>query len=212
MYDANDSALVSLVSEQPVASSLDVAAHFEKQHKHVLRSIERLIADLHEVERDFTEPKIGLSDRVIKRNFAFSEYLDPTGRKLPMYYMTRDGFFLLAMGFTGKKALAWKVRYIAAFNAMEKKLLENKTPDTKEKVFLAGGLRVMLDRERPERRRLVTLVLLFHEGGRRQAEIARECSIHRSTVARIIRRYAPYTSDFWWLEKLGRTYTPALEV
>ena len=56
-------------------------------------------------------------------NFAVSEYTDSTGRKLPMYQITRDGFAFLAMGFTGKKAAAWKERFLEAFNAMEAALL-----------------------------------------------------------------------------------------
>ena len=57
-----------------------------------------------------------------ERNFALSEYADTSGRKLPCYDLTRDGFSLLVMGFTGEKALQWKIRYIQAFNAMEQAL------------------------------------------------------------------------------------------
>jgi len=97
---------VSIVKGRPVVSSLKIADHFGKQHKDVLKRIESLNAP-----GDFTE-----------RNFASSDYTDATGRKLPAYNLTRDGFTLLAMGFTGKKAMAWKVRYIEAFNAMEDSL------------------------------------------------------------------------------------------
>jgi Rha family phage regulatory protein len=79
-----------------VASSLDVAAHFDKRHAHVLDAVRQLISDS---PAHFTEP-----------NFRLSDYTDETGRSLPMYTMTRDGFSLLAMGFTGKKALEWKLR------------------------------------------------------------------------------------------------------
>ncbi|MBI9110099.1 Rha family transcriptional regulator [Maridesulfovibrio ferrireducens] len=107
-----------ITNGRPVVSSLTVAEHFGKQHKNVLQSIERLEVPIH-----FTE-----------LNFQPSEYLDKTGRKLPAYNITRDGFTLLVMGFTGKKAMQWKIRYIEAFNAMEQELLrvrnrplENKT-------------------------------------------------------------------------------------
>lgn len=102
--------ILSIVEGVPVVSSLKVADHFGKQHKHVLEAVQRIVQDTPE---DFTEP-----------NFRPSEYLDQTGRKLPAYNLTRDGFTLLCMGFTGKKALAWKLRYIEAFNAMEKQLME----------------------------------------------------------------------------------------
>lgn len=85
-----------------------IAKVFEKEHKDVLRAISNL-----ECSSQFTE-----------RNFALSEYTDPTGRKLPAYRLTRDGFSFLAMGFTGKKAAAWKEKFLEAFNMMEKALLE----------------------------------------------------------------------------------------
>ncbi|WGD28937.1 Rha family transcriptional regulator [Ancylobacter sp. WKF20] len=88
------------------ASSRDVAAFFGKQHTHVLRDIRALIADAPSTAS----------------NFGSSEYQDSTGRTLPAYEMTRDGFTLLAMGLAGKTALAFKVRYIDQFNRMEARL------------------------------------------------------------------------------------------
>lgn len=102
-------ATVTIIDGQPCTTSLDVAEKFGKSHKHVLDAIRDLISELPD---DFTGP-----------NFRLSEYTDPTGRKLPMYNLTRDAFSLLAMGFTGKAALAWKVRYIEAFNTMEAELM-----------------------------------------------------------------------------------------
>lgn len=99
---------ILLANGKAVVSSLDVAMHFGKQHKDVLRVIQGLISDC---PADFTE-----------RNFALSDYLDSTGRTLPMYTLTRDAFTLLAMGFTGEKALKWKLKYIDAFSAMEQEL------------------------------------------------------------------------------------------
>lgn len=89
-------------------SSLFVAKFFEKNHKDVLRDI-----------RNMTDPKSGLSEEFIRRNFAPSKYEDITGRKLPCYEMTRDGFTLLAMGYTGAKAMKFKELYIRRFNEME---------------------------------------------------------------------------------------------
>lgn len=94
----------------PMASSLDIAKVFEKEHFHVLRDIENLLKDIPE---DF-----------IATNFGLVEYTDAKGEKRPMYNLTRDAFTLLAMGFTGKKAMRFKVLYIETFNAMEKALLE----------------------------------------------------------------------------------------
>ena len=92
-----------------LVSSVDVAENFEKRHKVVTRAIENIIKS----NKDFTE-----------HNFVPSEYEDSSGRMLPAYLMTRDGFTLLVMGFTGYKAMEWKVKYIKAFNAMEARLAE----------------------------------------------------------------------------------------
>ena len=56
--------------------------------------------------------------------FHLTEYTTSQNKKLPMYLMNRDGFSFLVMGFTGKKADEWKLKYIAAFNAMEKQLAQ----------------------------------------------------------------------------------------
>ena len=104
---------VSLVNGIPRVSSLAIADHFQKNHQHVLRDIRSLTAELPD---DFTASNFGLSD-----------YLDPTGRTLPAYNLSRDGFTLVAMGFTGSKALQWKIRYIQAFNAMEAELARRTT-------------------------------------------------------------------------------------
>lgn len=102
--------ILSTQNGKPVASSRQIAESFGKEHKHVLRDIENLIGG---------ESKIGLSSMFFK-----SEYISAQNKKLPEYLMNRDGFSLLVMGFTGKAALEWKLKYIAAFNEMEKKLAQ----------------------------------------------------------------------------------------
>jgi Rha family phage regulatory protein len=91
------------------ASSRDVAERFGKRHADVLRGIDQLV---------------GQATELAQRNFASGSYLDANGQSRPEQLMDRDGFMLLAMGFTGKAALRWKLRYIEAFNAMEAKLRE----------------------------------------------------------------------------------------
>ncbi|TIH13496.1 hypothetical protein D0S45_14375, partial [Marinifilum sp. JC120] len=100
--------VVELVMEnnQPMASSLVVAELFEKQHKNVLRDINEL-----EIPDDYRQ-----------LNFEPSSYLNKQNKEQPSFNMTRDGFSLLAMGFTGKKAMEWKIKFLEAFNAMEAKL------------------------------------------------------------------------------------------
>lgn len=97
-----------------VTSSRSVGDYFRKMHKDVIRKIESL-----DCSPEFTG-----------RNFTLSEYTDSTGRKLPMYEMTKDGFVFLVMGFTGKKAAAFKEAYIAEFNRMESELYRDMTTAT----------------------------------------------------------------------------------
>lgn len=87
-------------------SSRDVAELFEKRHADVLRSIDDVIAAAPATER----------------NFALSTYQDASGRSHRSFNLDRDGFALLAMGFTGTKALQFKMAYIEAFNRMEAEL------------------------------------------------------------------------------------------
>ena len=94
---------------QLVVSSRQVAENFEKQHKDVLESICKLISQMSSAENS-------------ANLFIQSEYADKYGRMQKEYLMTRDGFSLLVMGFTGNKALEWKLKYIEAFNHMEAEL------------------------------------------------------------------------------------------
>lgn len=118
--------LVGVFKNDAVTTSLRVAEVFEKRHKHVLRSIENLVVD---------QPKNGLVEML----FSKSTYTDEKGERRPMYFLNRDGFSLLVMGFTGKKALEWKLKYIRAFNEMEKLLLE-KQSDAWRQARIAGKL------------------------------------------------------------------------
>jgi Rha family phage regulatory protein len=99
---------VSLCSGRPATTSLEVAKFFSKRHDDVIRSIRNL--------------RPNCPEKFTARNFAASEYIDETGRSLPMFILYRDGFMLLVMGYTGKKALAMKLAYIEAFNRMEEEL------------------------------------------------------------------------------------------
>lgn len=92
--------------EVTVVSSLDVAETFEKSHDKVLRDIREL-----ECSGEFR-----------LANYGESYYINSQNKKQPMYHMTKDGFTLLAMGYTGQKAMKFKESYIKQFNAMEKLL------------------------------------------------------------------------------------------
>ena len=113
--------LVIMKDKQAVTTSLQVAENFEKQHGHILRDIQNLKKDV----SNFGE--------------MFFEIITPDayGRDRKAYYLNRDGFTLLAMGFTGKKALQFKLAYIKAFNEMENYIETQQLPMTAEDIMIA---------------------------------------------------------------------------
>lgn len=111
--------LVFIKNSKAICNSLEVAEHFKKRHDHVIRDIEEKILNV--VGKDFAVP-----------NFGEISYIDQRNRMQKMYFMTRDGFSLLAMSFTGKRAMEWKIKYIQAFNKMEQILLEKRTQQWQE--------------------------------------------------------------------------------
>ena len=108
-------------------SSLQVAHFFGKRHTHVLRAIKNLLAEMPEGYA----PNFGLMQTDVDLGNGGT-------RKTPAYRITREGFMLLAMGFTGKEALRWKLAFIAAFNRMEAEL--QKPAYDPARIQLAHGL------------------------------------------------------------------------
>ena len=92
-------------------TSVDVAEKFGKRHANVIRDIRDLINN----------------DSSLSKMFYETTYTTKQNKALPCFYITRDGFSLLVMGFTGKKALDWKLKYINAFNQMEKIIRERQS-------------------------------------------------------------------------------------
>ncbi len=117
---------------QAMTTSMAVAEHFGKLHKDVLKALKNL-----ECSDDFTE-----------RNFAlcFKTNELANGRSIPYYRMTRDGFAFLAMGFTGKKAAAWKEAYISAFNRMEQAQLARLRKENGDRDELVGYILDLIER------------------------------------------------------------------
>lgn len=100
--------LVIMHDRQAVTTSLVLAEVFEKKHQHVMEAIRKLTVE----------------NSTVKKMFVEDSYLNSRNQQQPMYYMNRDGFTLLAMGFTGSKAMEFKLKYIDAFNKMEKQIKE----------------------------------------------------------------------------------------
>lgn len=109
--------LVYIHHEIAVCDSLQVAEKFEKEHRNVLQSIDNLLI---------------AENSAVKEMFKESTYKANNGQMYRKFYMNRDGFSVLTMGFTGQKALEWKLQYIDAFNRMESIIREKATPEWQE--------------------------------------------------------------------------------
>lgn len=116
------------INGQPAIHSTKIADRFNKKHSHILRDIDTLQSIL--------------PASFVVENFQLAHFdvPGPNGaiRKARAYLLTRDAFSLLAMGLTGKAAIIWKLRYIEAFNALEKAALENQAELAREAGYLAG--------------------------------------------------------------------------
>ncbi len=109
--ETKDLTIVFENNNEAVTNSRLVAECFEKRHSDILRAIE----------------KLNCSKEFSQRNFALTSYIDRQGKNRPEYFITKDGFTMLAMGFTGAKAMQFKEAYINAFNKMEHLLKGNET-------------------------------------------------------------------------------------
>jgi len=137
---------------QAMTNSLIVAREFDKEHRHVLDAIRRLIT--------------GSAENPAYLQGMFKEVLytnEQNGQLYPMYLMTRDGFTLLAMGFTGERALEFKVKFLKAFNAMgellaseeyilmrSQQILQKKAELLSQKVQMLEGKNALLLQENQE--------------------------------------------------------------
>ena len=121
--------------ERPTVTSLDVAETFGKLHQHVLRDIREL----------------GCSEEFRLSNFGQSSYENAQGHKQPMFVITRDGFTLLAMGYTGELAMKFKEAYIKQFNAMEA-ALQGKLIEREKGIAVRQALTKALQQSREDER------------------------------------------------------------
>lgn len=101
--------MVTLQGNQVITTSLKVAEYFGKRHKDVLKKIRNTINDCD--NQEYTQ-----------RNFAPFDFIDKNGEIQPAFNLTRNGFMLLVMGFTGKAALQIKIKYMQAFDWMAEQL------------------------------------------------------------------------------------------
>lgn len=123
-----------------LTTSRKIAGKFSKRHADVIRAIQEM----------------ELPDSYRERNFALSSYKNDQGKALPEYIITKDGFSLLVMGFTGKKALQFKVDFIEAFNQMESAL--------KSETWMLQALVPHTDRDQQKSNTKGVAAVLFNAG------------------------------------------------
>lgn len=116
--------LVEIKNNQVVVSSRQVAEYFGKEHRNILRDIENIIIQGSMLNFEHTQM------------FHKTTYINEQNKQqYPMYLMNKDGFSLLVMGFTGKEALKWKIKYIEAFNDMEQYLKQLQVSNVDKKII-----------------------------------------------------------------------------
>lgn len=121
---------VFVANAQVMANSTAVAAYFEKRHDHVLRTIDEIIGDL---------PKPG-------EVFHETSYVARNNATYRSYNMTRDGFMLLVMTFSGERAFKHKLRWIEEFNRMEAELRKAAVAVVPQKKLPSGVALMAIDR------------------------------------------------------------------
>lgn len=182
-------------NNQALTSSLLVAEKFGKEHKHVLDAIRELIQ--------------GCAENSADPMFVETIYINEQNRQeYPMFIMNRDGFTLLAMGFTGKKAMRFKLDYIAAFNAMEKALKEQQKTLSQLEILVQSAQALLEQSKRIENveKRLDAMEQEREENGQLLLAVAvssekvPEISL-RDKIRQLVNKYASATNtrqqDVW---------------
>lgn len=176
--------LVIMKDRQAVTDSLKVAESFDKKHKHVLETARNLAAE----------------NSATKKMFVESTYVN-RGKEYPMIYMNRDGFTLLAMGFTGKKALDFKLKYIQAFNEMEQQIRNQS-----ERPKLMQKERIEISRQNAETRKasLLYRVAKSMKDTRKQQELLTQ--IANNLIGKPAKEIKPELKNFHTANEVGKLF------
>ena len=194
------------IGSMPAVLSTEVARHFQKKHTNILRDIDRLRSIL---PKTFVELNFELMFRVVDAG-------DGATRKIRQFALTRDALSLLVMGFTGKAAIMWKLRYIEAFNAMEQALHENIQREAR-----TGGAEAvkaacrqartetaqLFWRLGPVQKRRVRQAVRYHAMGLGKHSIAKLLDVNGREVSRLLKA----AQALGWLEERA-SERPALPV
>ncbi len=166
--------ILSTQNGEPVASSRQIAENFGKEHKDTLECIRQILA----------------AENSATKSMFYETTFENRGKQYPMYLMNRDGFSLLVMGFTGKAALEWKLKYIQAFNEMEKKLSTPQMPKLSKEL---QALFLLDDRTQRQEQRLSALentMTVDYD----QQRVLRKC-ISKSVIGSLGGENAPAYTD-----------------
>lgn len=176
--------LVIMKDRQAVTDSLKVAESFDKKHKDVLKAWKNLAAQ----------------NCATKKMFVESTYVN-RGKEYPMIYMNRDGFTLLAMGFTGKKALDFKLKYIQAFNKMEQQIRNQS-----ERPKLMQKERIEISRQNAETRKasLLYRVAKSMKDTRKQQELLTQ--IANDLIGEPAKKVKPELKNFHTANEVGKLF------
>jgi len=156
--------LVINKDEQAVTSSLNVAENFGKNHQHILRDLDVLKEGVQSWTDLFWE----------------DTYIHPQNKQAyRVIYMNRDGFSLLVMGFTGKKALQFKLEYIQAFNQMEQHIQNSKLPVEPEDIMIET-----LQAQKEIKKRL-NMVFNDVEGLKKEIDLSR---LQKSKLSQLVKK------------------------
>lgn len=166
--------ILSTQNGEPVASSRQIAESFGKEHKDTLECIRQILA----------------AENSATKSMFYETTYENRGKQYPMYLMNRDGFTLLAMGFTGKAALEWKLKYIQAFNEMEKKLSTPQMPKLSKEM---QALFLLDDRTQRQEQRLTALENTMTVDHNQQRVLRK--SISRSVICALGDENAPAYID-----------------
>ena len=165
-----DTQIVTIQGDQPTTNTLIIAEHFGKSHKNILRDIRALIDDC---PKEFGQ-----------LNFEPTPYYDAQGKQRTMYSLTRDGFMLLSMGFTGANATRLKIAFIEEFNRMEAALHQPTPRPGQVEEVKAGRAREELLKAKPLWGRIAKYLGMGLSG----AEIALLLKHNASTIRKHRRR------------------------
>ncbi len=180
--------LVIMKDRQAVTDSLKVADAFNKKHKNVMQSIDNKI---HSAE----------NSAQFKKMFVEATYQDTSGKSNRMYYMNRDGFTFIAMGFTGRKADEFKLKYIQAFNKMEQQIRTQS-----ERPKLMQKERIEISRQNAETRKasLLYRVAKSMKDTRKQQELLTQ--IANDLIGEPAKEIKPAPKNFHTANELGKIF------